>query len=453
MKKQLFACLTFIGVLLLIQTTSHAQSPTSLIGQFGLAWHPNGSKFAVGDASRLIYILDSNGQILKILSGHSNAVGPVYWSPDGDLLASGGLDDQFVMIWDVANGNLLRKLHPSDQGSPAPLYYGVFDLGWSPDGKHILAMSFDAFQFWETDNWQPSGPAQSGSLFDAEWSPNGADLAIADYMFTLYDGNSLQIDNPNTDSIRDENGDRSLALGWSADGLHLVTIGFANPKVTIWNAQSRLPISTFTAPSERFKDVAFISGNRVAAITENGRLYVVDINGNLLATYETGVEEVRALAWNPQLKLFAVAGKNTVIGEVSGLRLPIIPLSTVLGPSAISTVPPTATFTPSATPTNTPTAIFTPTIVAPSIFTKLQLTSVCSMDAALTRRWQVRNSNAFALPFNWRMFGSTQTGSGIAVANGDTFFEVNTINGTNTLRLFVGNQLQEVKISGGVRCP
>jgi hypothetical protein len=118
-------------------------------------------------------------------------------------------------------------------------------------------------------------------------------------------------------------------------------------------------------------------------------------------------------------------------------------------PTNTPTATATATFTPSATPTVTP----TPTIVAPSIFTKLQLTSVCSANPALTRRWQVRNNNAFPLPFNWRMFGSTQTGSGIAVANGDTFFESNTVNGTNTLRLFVGGRIQEVKASGGARCP
>jgi hypothetical protein len=78
---------------------------------------------------------------------------------------------------------------------------------------------------------------------------------------------------------------------------------------------------------------------------------------------------------------------------------------------------------------------------------------MCSADPALTRRWRVRNSNTFPLPFTWEIYGNGQAGSGVAVANGDVFFESNTVNGANTLRLFVGGKLQEVKASGGARCP
>jgi hypothetical protein len=117
----------------------------------------------------------------------------------------------------------------------------------------------------------------------------------------------------------------------------------------------------------------------------------------------------------------------------------------------------TFTFTPTATATSTPTPTFTPsptaTLVIPPSFAKLKLTSMCSADPALTRRWRVRNSNAFPLPFTWEIYGNGQAGSGVAVANGDVFFESNTVNGANTLRLFVGGRIQEVKASGGARCP
>jgi hypothetical protein len=128
-------------------------------------------------------------------------------------------------------------------------------------------------------------------------------------------------------------------------------------------------------------------------------------------------------------------------------------------PTLVPTNTPTATFTPTPTATNTstPTATFTPsptpTLVIPPSFAKLKLTSMCSADPALTRRWRVRNSNAFPLPFTWEIYGNGQAGAGVAVANGDVFFESNTVNGANTLRLFVGGKIQEVKASGGARCP
>jgi hypothetical protein len=122
-------------------------------------------------------------------------------------------------------------------------------------------------------------------------------------------------------------------------------------------------------------------------------------------------------------------------------------------PTHTNTPVPTATFTPTATATNTATPSPTPTLVIPPSFAKLKLTSMCSADPALTRRWRVRNSNTFPLPFTWEIYGNGQAGSGVAVAGGDVFFESNTVNGANTLRLFVGGRIQEVKASGAARCP
>jgi hypothetical protein len=72
-----------------------------------------------------------------------------------------------------------------------------------------------------------------------------------------------------------------------------------------------------------FTDVVFIENDRIATVTENGTLYLLDTTASVLATFETGVTETRSLAWNPQEQLFAIGGAQTVINEtgVSGLRL------------------------------------------------------------------------------------------------------------------------------------
>ena len=51
------------------------------------------------------------------------------FTPDGRVLASGGLGDRFVHLWDVEKGSLLRELEQN--------VGGVHSLEFSPDGRTL----------------------------------------------------------------------------------------------------------------------------------------------------------------------------------------------------------------------------------------------------------------------------------------------------------------------------
>ncbi len=91
--------------------------------------------------------------------------------------------------------------------------------------------------------------------------------------------------------------------------------------------------------------------------------------------------------------------------------------------------------------------------VAPANY--LNLTSMCSDDPTVSRRWRVRNNTASPVSFTWDVYGTSQTGSGIA-APGDNFFETVTVpSSPNTTRIFwtVGStSYNKVKASGGAIC-
>jgi hypothetical protein len=91
--------------------------------------------------------------------------------------------------------------------------------------------------------------------------------------------------------------------------------------------------------------------------------------------------------------------------------------------------------------------------VAPSDY--LKLTSMCSNDPSVTRRWRVRNLTSNPIPYTWDVYGAGQLGSGLAQP-GDSFFETVTVPGTpNTTRIFwvvEGTAYQTVKASGGAQC-
>ncbi|CAI9111350.1 OLC1v1011559C2 [Oldenlandia corymbosa var. corymbosa] len=69
------------------------------------------------------------GRLLRSLTGHSEAVYSVAFSPNGEYLASGSLDKS-VHIWSVKEGKVIKKY--TGQG-------GIFEVGWNSESNKIAA--------------------------------------------------------------------------------------------------------------------------------------------------------------------------------------------------------------------------------------------------------------------------------------------------------------------------
>lgn len=85
----------------------------------------------------------------------------------------------------------------------------------------------------------------------------------------------------------------------------------------------------------------------------------------------------------------------------------------------------------------------------------LNLTSMCSENPSVTRRWRISNPNDFDIAVEWDVYPYFQTGLLIA-HSGDNFFYTNTIPGPNTVRIRWQNQdmvwQQKIKASSGETC-
>jgi WD40 repeat protein len=108
----------------------------------------------------------------------------IAFSPDGRTLATGGLEDPIVRVWDVPTGKLIREL---DQGTA-----GAKTLDFSPDGR-ILAISGYApvASLWDLATGARIGPTlRAGSRrADIDFSPDGRQLLMtaADGRGALWD--------------------------------------------------------------------------------------------------------------------------------------------------------------------------------------------------------------------------------------------------------------------------
>ena len=65
----------------------------------------------------------------------------------------------------------------------------------------------------------------------------------------------------------------------------------------------------------------------------------------------------------------------------------------------------------------------------PCLVEDLQLTSMCSNNPDLFRRWRVRNPNPFEVLVNWNVVGTEQSGELYAAGSDDTFFFTVAIDG------------------------
>lgn len=164
---------------LLDALASHPQLKTYLSGQTDVVWSvafsPDGKTVALGDANYKIILWDvSTGKPSgPALEGHKNTVTSLAFSPDGKTLASGSADST-VGLWDV---NTRQPTGPRLEGHKNV----VWRVTYSPDGKLLASSSSDySIILWNTETQQRVGSPLKGHtdiVYDVAFSPDGKTLA------------------------------------------------------------------------------------------------------------------------------------------------------------------------------------------------------------------------------------------------------------------------------------
>ena len=162
----------------------------------------------------LVRAQESPAAVSQVLTGHTDAVTVLAWSPDGNLLASsaGNWDSQDtgVRLWS-RDGRLLKTL----EGHSAP----VASLDWSPDGSMLASGSYDqSIRIWSADGTLLNTiDTQTGIVFSVDWSPDGQLLASATLQGTL--SNTVQIWSEDGELLHtlstQYSGGKFLNVGWS----------------------------------------------------------------------------------------------------------------------------------------------------------------------------------------------------------------------------------------------
>ncbi|NWG16957.1 MAG: hypothetical protein HXY41_10005, partial [Chloroflexi bacterium] len=136
-----------------------------------IAWSPDNKTLATPSNDQTIRLWDMTAKDEPIIiSGPTERVTSSAWSPDGSMLAAGSGDSR-VWLWHIPTGQVRNyRAHTRT----------VFSVAWSPDGKLLASGSGDAsiaICYAASQRLVKPLLGHSGAVHRVLWSPNGKELA------------------------------------------------------------------------------------------------------------------------------------------------------------------------------------------------------------------------------------------------------------------------------------
>lgn len=205
------------------------------------------------------------------LSGHTNAVNSVDFSPDGKTIVTGGADKS-INIWEVGSGKLERKLI----GHTDP----VHSIRISPNGNTIASGSGGAFDYtarlWDKNSGRLLHTFNLGGIvFSLVFSPDGKFLASAAWdIISIHEVAS---------------GKRIIQFPWSSKHTAVNSIVFSSDGkmlfsahdegfIKMWDVDKRILIATLPGHSSKVSSLAVGINNLLVSGSADKKIIIWDTN-------------------------------------------------------------------------------------------------------------------------------------------------------------------------------
>ena len=275
---------------------------------WAINFNPNGKMFASGSVDKNVRIWNNDGTLRQELKGHEDTVYGISFSPDGTKLVSASAD-KTVRIWDSETGKLLHLLNIHG----APLIYAAF----SPDQNLLATLGWDnQIKIWQ---WNQGNPqllhtlaGHKATVWSIAFSPDGQSLVSTSNDQTIKIWNLKNGQNIHTMEAHFNGG---LAIAYSPDGKQIASAG-KDGNVKLWNAEtSALERVIQVTPNFWIYGITFSpDGKAIATANSDKSLKIIDrASGQLLKTLNGHLAEVYVVSYSPDGKTIVSGGRDNSI--------------------------------------------------------------------------------------------------------------------------------------------
>ncbi|KAF9909739.1 hypothetical protein BX616_011051 [Lobosporangium transversale] len=259
----------------------------------GIAFSPNSEQIATCGYDNTVQLWATiSGQCINTFHGHTGPVNHVAYSPSGHQVASFS-QDETVRLWDT---QLLHSTR-SSIGHTKPVRRVIS----SPDGRQVASGSEDGTVcLWDTQKGQPihtfaSQGSQGCSTVDIKYSDDGSQIIVNDQYKTLRIYNTETGENIYKLERQETTDDLFQYAAYSPDGKQIAT-GHFNGDVCLWNAEDGKLLYSLESQGEgkAIKWIVFSpDGKRIASCSSDGKATFWDIESRAaLHTMESLANEL-----------------------------------------------------------------------------------------------------------------------------------------------------------------
>jgi WD40 repeat protein/basic membrane lipoprotein Med (substrate-binding protein (PBP1-ABC) superfamily)/DNA-binding SARP family transcriptional activator len=277
-----------------------------------IAFSPHGSLLAAGIGSQgevhLWDLATGDEPVIFSAAGHPGGLKAVAFSPDGEQLASTGMDSS-LKIWDVNSGQLLN----SKVDMELEIFDGIYDVVYSPDGAQLaIGGSGYWLKLLDAITLEKSYEFLNRDMVDGlAFSPNGSQLAATT---RLGIANLWDLDSPLEPQILGVAGQWLADVAFSPHGDSLALACY-DGTVSIWQPGETDPQLTLRGHSASVMGVTFSpDGSHIATASQDGtaRLWDAVTGQELLLLKPLGGAGLVDVAFSPDGKMLATSADNAV---------------------------------------------------------------------------------------------------------------------------------------------
>ena len=278
-----------------------------------VAFSPSGNYLASGGSDGTVRGWNvRSGTLFETITGHGGSVRSVRFSPDGSTLASAG-EDKLIRLWDVWNADLKRTL----VGHSEP----VHTVAFSPDGLMIASGSRDgAIILWDiqTGNKLHTLEGHAEPVSSVAFSTDGLTLASAGGPYSVNprlsrDGRIKLWDTRTGEQVGTLEGHSHTvgSVAFSPDGDVLASGGgWYDDTVRFWDTRTGEEVRILEGHTEGVDSIAFSSDGVKLATASRGSVRLWDTRtGEQLRTL---LHTVGNFAFSPDGKTLAVDGADAI---------------------------------------------------------------------------------------------------------------------------------------------